>query len=270
MAGNLKKIEAIGRQINLEEPNVVPFAPYYFDCIALDDNNTAERRRGIRNDHYLLSSGIVDELRLYGDRISAGMASEIKVAINCGIKIKAMTTETANDYKDLFTYPVNGDVEKPWIMCGPGWRREAMKLKKADLVDMWSGSIKALDIAEPLHGLKEEAFEWANETFGHFRNPVSAINHLKKEADELIEAIEKLKQVVQASKPETGDLVRLINQAGDEYADCFLLILDAASSSGITAAELIRLAKAKLEINKNRKWGKRDENGVVEHIREEA
>ena len=47
---NLKKIEAIGRQINLSEPNVIPFAHYYFDCNTLDDNNQEERERGIKND----------------------------------------------------------------------------------------------------------------------------------------------------------------------------------------------------------------------------
>ena len=53
-----------------------------------------------------------------------------------------------------------------------------------------------------------------------------------------------------------------------EFADCFMLLLDAASHYDLTAEELIEVTVTKLEINRQRKWGKPDKNGVVEHIRE--
>ena len=98
IAGNLKKIEVIGREINLTEPDVVPFAPYYFDCNTLNDDIEEERERGIKNDIALFKKGFIDELRLYGDRISAGMVHEIKLCWELKIMIVPMTIETLNQY----------------------------------------------------------------------------------------------------------------------------------------------------------------------------
>lgn len=101
IAGNLKKIESIGRDINLNEPEVIPFAPYYFDCNCLDDRIEEERNRGIKNDIALFKKGFIDELRLYGNNISIGMKHEIKLAHDLGIKIVPMTEETCNQYYDI-------------------------------------------------------------------------------------------------------------------------------------------------------------------------
>ena len=101
IAKNLKKIEAIGREINLNEPDVVPFAPYYFDCNTLNDDIESERERGIKNDIALFKKGFIDELRLYGDRISKGMLHEIKLCQELSIKIVPMTDETYNKYYKL-------------------------------------------------------------------------------------------------------------------------------------------------------------------------
>ena len=96
--GNLKRIESIGRQINLEEPEIVPFAHYFFDCHALDDNDPEERARGIKNDIALMKKGFIDEVRLYGNKISKGMAYEINLAIELGIEIKPMTEDTEIEF----------------------------------------------------------------------------------------------------------------------------------------------------------------------------
>ena len=98
---NLKRIEKIGRQINLEEPEVVPFAPYYFDCHALDDSIPTERDRGIKNNIALIRKGVVDEVRLYGNRISTGMGYEIKLAHELGIPVIPMTPEAEREYIQL-------------------------------------------------------------------------------------------------------------------------------------------------------------------------
>lgn len=104
VAGNLKKIQEIVRHINLTEPNVVPFVPYYVDLIAMDDSVPAERERGIKNDMALLNKGFIDELRLYGDKISNGMTDEIYAAFEKNIVVIPMTNETQKQYAEKFEF----------------------------------------------------------------------------------------------------------------------------------------------------------------------
>ena len=88
--GNLKEIRKIVKEINMNEPDVVPFVPYYADCVSMDDNVPAERMRGIKNDTAILQSGMVDELRLYGPRLSEGMKQEVLHANDRTIRIVPM------------------------------------------------------------------------------------------------------------------------------------------------------------------------------------
>ena len=85
--GNLRKVSEIIRKINLTEPNIVPFAHYFVDCYALNDSIPEERERGIKNDTAFFNAGFIDEVWLYGDRISNGMKSEIELAKKLGITI---------------------------------------------------------------------------------------------------------------------------------------------------------------------------------------
>ncbi len=78
--GNIEKILAIVKQINLEEKNVSPFVPYLADVLALDDTIPEHRKKGISNNVAYLKSGIVSEIRVYGDFISKGVAEEIAIA----------------------------------------------------------------------------------------------------------------------------------------------------------------------------------------------
>lgn len=93
---------------------------------------------------------------------------------------------------------------------------------------------------------QEEAGRWSDSVFGVDRNPRGPIAHLKKEVDELLD-----------------------NPYDDmEYADCLMLILDAARCAGIPADDLLNTAWDKLAINRDlRDWGKPDADGVVEHVR---
>lgn len=104
--GNIRKVLAIGRQINLTEPETVPFAPYVFDCLSLNDKDMAERERGIKNDIALFKAGFIDEVRLYGDRVSKGMRAEIKLARELNIPVVPMTKET-KDGLEMIDYVVN-------------------------------------------------------------------------------------------------------------------------------------------------------------------
>lgn len=97
---NLERICAIVRKINLEEPNTVPFVPYYADCVAMDDSVPEEREVGMVNTKEIFfRPDFIDELRLYGDKgITRGMAAEVKLAWHMGITITCMTPETSEAY----------------------------------------------------------------------------------------------------------------------------------------------------------------------------
>lgn len=96
--------------------------------------------------------------------------------------------------------------------------------------------------------LQNHIAEWSDMQFGNNRNPDCMISHLKKEVEEL------------SLKP----------YSSEEYADCLMLLLDAARVANIDTEQLWEATVKKLEINKKRKWGKPDEDGVVEHIDEDG
>jgi NTP pyrophosphatase (non-canonical NTP hydrolase) len=119
---------------------------------------------------------------------------------------------------------------------------------------------------EKLQDLMNEITQWSDATFGEGqRNPAIAY-HLKKEVPELIEAIEKYQNgnTIKTPYSETNGLLK---DVWEEYADCMMLLLDSANHFGLSAERLLYITKQKLEINKKRKWGKPDCNGVVEHVR---
>jgi len=90
---------------------------------------------------------------------------------------------------------------------------------------------------------QREVGEWGNAMFPH-GTPDSVVAHLKKEVDELAESHD-----------------------AEEAADCLILLLHHAHRCGY---DLMSWADWKFQINKKRKWGEPDQNGVVEHIREEV
>lgn len=92
--GNLLKIEAVVSEINRNYTNVVPLVPYYADCKVLDDKDPVDRSRGIRNSYVLFYRRFIDELWLYGDRISSGMWDEIKICRELGIRIVPQSKAT--------------------------------------------------------------------------------------------------------------------------------------------------------------------------------
>ena len=91
--------------------------------------------------------------------------------------------------------------------------------------------------------LQHEIGEWSEATFDD-PGPAPKLHHLKAEVDELLAA--------------PFDRI--------EYADCLILLLDAARKAGISGDELLEAAYHKLQVNKRRIWGEPDENGVVQHI----
>lgn len=87
--------------------------------------------------------------------------------------------------------------------------------------------------------------EWTEKQFPT-RNLHSILAHLHKEIAEL------------EQKPD--DMY--------EFADCFMLLFDAASFQNKRMSDIFIAIEQKLEINKKRKWGEPNSEGFTEHIRE--
>lgn len=98
ITGNLEKIRCIVRDLNLLYDDIVPFAPYWLDCHALDDTDPVQRIRGIKNDIALFRKGFIDEVWLFGDKVSTGMKEEIKLAHSLGIPVVPMSENTKTIY----------------------------------------------------------------------------------------------------------------------------------------------------------------------------
>lgn len=109
-----------------------------------------------------------------------------------------------------------------------------------------------------LQKLINEIGLWSELTFSH-QNSISKLHHLQKEVAELINAIGQA-----PSEPDKKN-----EEVHLEFADCFILLLDAARKQGFTAQNILDAIVDKMDINKSKKWGKPDENGVMEHIRDE-
>ena len=84
---------------------------------------------------------------------------------------------------------------------------------------------------------------WSDVTFGR-STPDGALAHLANEADELF---------LNSSTPE-------------EYADCLLLLLDAARFNRISARMIVAAAWAKMGVNRERTWGEVNAQGFSEHV----
>ncbi|MFZ4797185.1 MAG: dATP/dGTP pyrophosphohydrolase domain-containing protein [Bacteroidia bacterium] len=101
--------------------------------------------------------------------------------------------------------------------------------------------------------MKKEQFEtitqWQNKTFKK-ATALSKIAHLKEEIEELV-----------------IDLQNNNISKKQEFADCFILLFGAAASDGMTYEDICNEIDLKMEINHQRKWGKPNDDGVVNHIR---
>lgn len=100
--------------------------------------------------------------------------------------------------------------------------------------------------------MTKEQFEtitkWQKETFTD-ATVESKIAHLLQELEEV---------------KEDGKLMT----RGLEFSDCFFLLFGAAAVAGMNYDMICAAIQYKFEINKARKWGKPDADGVVNHIKE--
>jgi len=117
---------------------------------------------------------------------------------------------------------------------------------------------------EAAQKLMNDVAEWSDSTFGDCQRNPGIVYHLIKEVPELIEAIKNYQDENSVVHPSKSN--QLLEKVYYEFADCFMLLLDSAHHMAISFETIIKYTKKKLEINKKRKWGKPDKNGVVEHI----
>lgn len=104
------------------------------------------------------------------------------------------------------------------------------------------------EIIKGLHWLQSSIGHWQNETFGDSsKRPVAILTHLKREIIELENDIKENKD-----KKETGT----------ELADCVILLVGLAEAFKIDLAKEI---DEKMKVNRERKWKKPDQQGVIEH-----
>lgn len=97
-----------------------------------------------------------------------------------------------------------------------------------------------------------EITEWQNKTFGK-ATALSKINHLTEEVEELKDALFSCAEI----------------SIQNEFADCFILLFGAAASYGYNYNQISEIIDSKMQINYKRKWGKPDENGIVNHLKQE-
>lgn len=115
--------------------------------------------------------------------------------------------------------------------------------------------------------LQDQQHEWSNKTFGKNRDGTGQLFHLREEVDEVIDACRATQEKMAKNPSSLTAISKKLNEERFEFADCFLLLIDAAASRGMKMEQLLEYAKAKQEINQKRKWGKPDENGVVNHVK---
>lgn len=96
--GNMTKVLAICAQVHTQEEDVIPVAPYLVSLQYLNDSVESDRALGMEANHECFRRGYVDELRLYGDRISDGMRGEIVLANLMDIPVFPMTEGTMRDF----------------------------------------------------------------------------------------------------------------------------------------------------------------------------
>lgn len=104
-----------------------------------------------------------------------------------------------------------------------------------------------IELGLNLNCLAEDQSAWSQAVFGSDsqRGPIGPLKHLAKEA-------------VEAQDNPDDEF---------EYADCLLLILDAARRAGFSPLSLVKTARDKMVINKKRTWSKPTDDNPVEHVR---
>ena len=80
---------------------IIPVAPYLVSLQYLDDTIAEDRLLGMEANHECFHRRYIDELWLFGDRISEGVKGEVKLALQYGIPVIPKTAGTQCDLQKL-------------------------------------------------------------------------------------------------------------------------------------------------------------------------
>ncbi len=100
IAGDVKRNVKHVLQIcaDVHTGDIIPVAPYLASLQYLDDDIVEDRALGTEANHECIRRKYVDEVWLFGDRISSGMEQEIALAKEMGIPIFPKTAGTRRDW----------------------------------------------------------------------------------------------------------------------------------------------------------------------------
>ena len=93
--GNVEKVLKICSELHTKD--IIPVAPYLISLQYLDDKIVEDRELGMEANHECFHRRYVDELWLFGDRISDGMKKEILLAKEMNMPIIPKTEGTKRD-----------------------------------------------------------------------------------------------------------------------------------------------------------------------------
>lgn len=99
ISGNIKKVLGICKTLHTSE--LIPVAPYLVSLQYLNDDIPEERDLGIAANFEMFHRHVVDEVWLFGDRISIGMKHEIGLARELNIPVFTQTEGTRRDLENL-------------------------------------------------------------------------------------------------------------------------------------------------------------------------
>lgn len=110
-------------------------------------------------------------------------------------------------------------------------------------------------VGRDLGAISHDVAAWQLETFGDAATPHGAVEHLRREANEVWSHFWR-----DGVRIEVDEVDR--DEVAEECADVFFLLVQLATTIGISLADAV---DSKLAKNKRRKWKKPDASGVVEH-----
>ena len=96
---NVEKVLKICAEVHTKD--IIPIVPYLISLQYLNDEVIEDRKLGMEANHECFHRRYVDELWLFGDRISAGMEKEILLAKKMNIPIIPKTEGTKQDLERL-------------------------------------------------------------------------------------------------------------------------------------------------------------------------
>ena len=99
--GNAEKVLKICAEVHTQD--IIPVAPYLISLQYLNDEVLEDRQLGMEANHECFRRKYVDELWLFGDRISSGMKQEVLLAKEMNIPIIPKTDGTRSDLEQLET-----------------------------------------------------------------------------------------------------------------------------------------------------------------------